>query len=85
MSIPRVLFLTSNSSLADGISRHILNICSYLATQKEKVEVAVCITHFRGDLSDALEKNGIKVYHLEAPNGHSLKIISHFNQVIDDF
>ena len=85
MSIPRVLFLTSNSSLADGISRHILNICSYLAPQKEKVEVAVCITHFRGDLSDALEKNGIKVYHLEAPNGHSFKIISRFRQVIDDF
>ena len=85
MSIPRVLFLTSNSSLADGISRHILNICSYLAPQKEKVEVAVCITHFRGDLSDALEKNGIKVYHLEAPNGHSFKIISRFSQVIVDF
>lgn len=85
MSIPRVLFLTSNSSLADGISRHILNICSYLATQKDKVEIAVCITHFHGDLSDALEKNEIKVYHLEAPNGHSFKIISRFKQVIEAF
>ncbi|MBR4220528.1 MAG: glycosyltransferase family 4 protein [Victivallales bacterium] len=85
MSIPRVLFLTSNSSLADGISRHILNICSYLATQKDKVEVAVCITHFHGDLSKELETHGVKVYHLEAPNGHSFKIISRFKQVIDDF
>ena len=41
MSIPRVLFLTSNSSLADGISRHILNICSYLATQNYRIEPVV--------------------------------------------
>ncbi len=85
MSIPRILFLTSNSSLADGISRHILNICSYLATQKDKVEVAVCITHFHGDLSVALEKHGVKVYHLEAPNGHTFKIFKRFKKVIEEF
>ena len=83
--VPRVLFLTANASLADGISRHILNVCSYLVRQKQAVEVAVCITHPYGDLSRELERHGIKVYHLNVPHGHDFRIFLRFKCVLADF
>ncbi len=83
--IPRVLFLTSNASLADGISRHILNLCKGFAHFPRPIAIGVCITHGRGDLSVELENTGAQVFHLNAPHGHALRILSRFKAVVREF
>ena len=70
----RVLMTTVNSSLLDGINRHILSIASAL-NGYNGIEVIVCTTHPRGELHIELEKAGVKTVSLNAPHGHSLKIL----------
>lgn len=79
----RVLMLTTNSSLMDGINRHILAISGGLA--KEGVDVGVCIVQRRGELAEELEKVGVKTYSLACANGHDWKILLRFFKVIQEF
>lgn len=79
----RVLMLTTNATLMDGINRHILAISGGLQT--EGVDVAVCIVQPRGDLVEELEKIGAKVYSLGCANGHSLKILPRFWRVMCEY
>lgn len=79
----RVLMLTTNSSLMDGINRHILAISKGIASLD--VEVAVCIVEPYGDLACELEKRGIKAYSLGCSTGHSIKLIPRFLRVMHEF
>ena len=49
----KILMLTTNSSLMDGINRHILTISTAL-NSKENLEVVVCTVNPKGELNDAL-------------------------------
>lgn len=80
----RILMLTTNSSLMDGINRHILTISTAL-NSKENFEVAVCIVNPRGDLNEALEVQGVKTYSLNAANGHDWHILKNYYRVIKTY
>ncbi len=80
----KVLMLTTNNSLLDGINRHILRVASAL-NQLEGVSVAVCITQPKGELYDALQKAGIETFTLNARNGHRLPILWRFWKVMRTF
>ena len=80
----KILMLTTNSSLMDGINRHILNVCPAL-NQIENIEVAVCTVFPYNDLNNALEQQGIKTFSLNAQNGHELRIISSYYKVMRAF
>ena len=54
----RILMLTTNASLQDGINRHILSVAPAL-NARGGVEVAVCTVMPRGEFSVALERAGI--------------------------
>lgn len=73
--------LTTNSSLMDGINRHILNICPALNRMYD-IEVAVCTVFPHGDLNTELEKQGVRTFSLNAHNGHELKIIPAYIKVM---
>ena len=76
--------LTGNSSLLDGINRHILNVAPVL-NSFEGSEIAVCSVMASGDLHEELGKMGVKTYALGFPHGHSLGIIGAFKRVLKDF
>lgn len=80
----RILMLTTNSSLMDGINRHILTISTAL-NSKENFEVAVCTVNPKGELNEALEKQGIKTYSLNAANGHDWHILKTYYHVIKTY
>lgn len=77
----KVLMLTTNSSLMDGINRHILTVASALNVQ-DGLEVAVCTVLPKGELNIALENLGVRTFSLNAPNGHDWHIFSRFYKVI---
>lgn len=80
----RVLMLTTNSSLMDGINRHILSIAPSLNGFPD-IEVSVCTVQPYGDLNKALEAQNVKSFSLNSPNGHDLKIFSRLHKVLRDF
>lgn len=80
----KILMLTTNSSLMDGINRHILTISTAL-NSKENFEVAVCTVNPKGELHAALEKQGVKTYSLNATNGHDWHILRSYYQVIKTY
>ena len=80
----RVLMLTTNSSLIDGINRHILNVCTEL-TKRNDIKVGVCIVNSKGELHEELKKNDVEVFSLGYRNGHALGIFSKFRKVIKEF
>lgn len=80
----KILMLTGNSSLLDGINRHILNICPAL-NSLEDVEVRVCTVLPHGDLNCELESMGVKTYALGFPHGHSIGIFNAYKMVCDEF
>lgn len=80
----KILMLTTNSSLMDGINRHILTISTAL-NSKENLEVVVCTVNPKGELNEALEKHGIKTYSLNAANGHDWHILKSFYRVIKTY
>lgn len=79
----KILMTTTNSSLMDGINRHILTVSR--ALKKEGIDVAVCITQPGGELAGALEAAGIKVYSTNATNGHALHILWRFAKIMREF
>lgn len=80
----RVLFLTTNGTLMDGINRHILTVVPELNAM-EGTEVAVCIVHPKGELHEALEIAGVKVWSLGYANGHKPGIYFSFRRVLNSF
>lgn len=76
--------LTTNSSLLDGINRHILTVAPALNAIRD-CEVAVCTANAPGGLNKALEAVGVKTYSLGASHGHDLKIFRKFHKVMKDF
>lgn len=80
----KILMLTTNSSLMDGINRHILTIATSLS-KTNNIEVAVCTVFPKGDLNKELAKNNIKTFSLDAKNGHELKIIPEYYKIIKSY
>lgn len=80
----KILMLTTNSSLMDGINRHILTIASRI-NHNEGYEVAVCTVLPRAELATALDEEGVKTYSLNATHGHDLHIPKRFYRVMKDF
>ncbi len=80
----RILMLTCNASLMDGINRHILTVAPALNCYSD-VEVAVCTTHPAGELNTALAQAGVKCYALNCAHGHTLPIVWRFWKVMRDF
>lgn len=77
----RILMLTTNSSLMDGINRHILSVAPVL-NRRKGVEVAVCTVMPHAELAGALEQGGVKVYSLFAKSGHDFMIFGRFYKVM---
>lgn len=80
----KILMLTSDSGLMDGINRHIVNVAPSINSMDD-YEVAVCTVSPRAELSIALESKGVKTYSLNASNGHDFRIFSSFIKVMVDF
>lgn len=76
--------LTTNSSLMDGINRHILTLAPVL-NKMSSIEVAVCTVMPSGDLNVLLEGNGVQCYSLDCPHGHDWHIIPRFFRVVTKF
>ena len=79
----RILMLTTENSLIDGINRHIVAISNGLSNLG--VEVAVCTTHAGGDLARVLADAGIRVYALGCANGHDIRLLWRFWKVMRSF
>lgn len=80
----KILMLTTNSSLMDGINRHILTIATAINKQND-FEVAVCTVMKHGELHAALERNGVKTFALGYSNGHKLGILLKYRKVLKKF
>jgi len=80
----RVLMLTTNSSLLDGINRHILNIAPWLNI-KDDIEVAVCTVNKPGGLNSSLEEQGVRTFSLNAASGHDYKIFYRFYSLMKSY
>ena len=80
----KILMLTSNSSLLDGINRHILIVAPAI-NNKDGFEVAVCSVMPPAELQEKLTAAGVKCYSLGFDNGHKLGILKAYRQVLDSF
>ena len=80
----RVLMLTTNASLLDGINRHILSVAPAL-NAREGLEVAVCTVQPEGELAAALRARGVAVHSLGCAHGHALRILPRFSRVLRTF
>lgn len=80
----RILMTTTNSSLMDGINRHILSIAPSLNAMPD-VEVAVCTTFRVGELNKSLEQQGVRCFALNAESGHSFCVLANFLHVMREF
>lgn len=84
----KILMLTTNSSLMDGVNRHILNVAKALnnyTVNGSVIEIGVCTIHKYGDLNRELDALGIKNFNLNAESGHTLKIPFKFKKVLKVF
>ncbi len=80
----KILMLTTNSSLMDGINRHILTVASAVNKYPD-CEVAVCTVFPKAELTEALVQEGVKTFALDAKNGHDKKILASFHRVMRDY
>ena len=80
----KILMLTTNSSLMDGINRHILTVAPTVNRYSD-CEVAVCTVLPRAVLAEALEKEGVRTFSLNAASGHDGKIFAAFQEVMREF
>ena len=76
--------LTTNSSLMDGINRHILTVAPVI-NKYEGCEVAVCTVFPRGALVEELERKGVKTFSLNASSGHDISVFRAFNMIMRDY
>lgn len=80
----KILMLTTNSSLMDGVNRHILSVAGHV-NRIEGCEVAVCTVFPRAELVEALEAEGVNTYTLNAASGHDRHVPKRFHRVMTDF
>ena len=80
----KILMLTTNSSLMDGINRHILTIAPVINKYFD-CEVAVCTVFPRAELVDALEKEGVTTFSLNASSGHDVSVFRSFNKIMREY
>jgi len=80
----RVLFLTTNNGLMDGINRHILAVARGLAKRND-LEIGVCTVFPKGELHEQLEPCGVRVYALNGRHGHGCALCWRFLKVLRDF
>ncbi|MCM1501089.1 MAG: glycosyltransferase family 4 protein [Bacteroidales bacterium] len=80
----KILMLTTNSSLMDGINRHILTIAPILNKMKD-CHVAVCTVFPKGELNAELEKYGVSTYSLCCHSGHDFRILRRYYSILKDF
>ena len=80
----KILMLTTNSSLMDGINRHILTVAPAL-NRVDGLEVAVCTVFPRAELGVELEKKGVQTFSLDAAHGHDSKVFKAFYKVVRKF
>lgn len=80
----KILFTVSNSSLMDGINRHVLSVTKALSALPD-LEVAVCTVRPEGDLNQALTRAGVRNYALGARNGHDIRGAVSFFRVLREF
>ena len=80
----RILMLTTNSSLMDGINRHILTISTAL-DKYDDLDVAVCTVQPEGELHAALGNNGVTAFALGYRNGHETGVASKYCDIIKSF
>lgn len=76
--------LTTNSSLMDGINRHILTVAPIM-NKYEGCEVAVCTVFPRGALVEELEREGVRTFSLNASSGHDISLFRAFNKIMRDY
>lgn len=76
--------LTTNSSLMDGINRHILNTAPVINKYPD-CEVAVCTVFPKAEFAEALEKEDVRTFSLHAANGHDAKIFYAFYKVMQEY
>lgn len=76
--------LSTNSSLLDGINRHILSIAPVINRQRG-YEVAVCTVMPPGEFQQALTEAGVKCFSLGFTNGHDWRIIKAYTKVLNEF
>ena len=79
----KILMVTGNGRLLDGINRHVLMVAGGL--QARGVEVAVCTVAAHGELAEALEAKGIRVFALGCETGHDWRLIGRFWKVMRTF
>ena len=84
LTMTKILMLTGNSSLQDGINRQILAIAPAL-NRLQGFKIAVCTIFPAGELNVELEKCGVTSYALGLPHGHSWKTWLRFHQVMKEF
>ena len=80
----RILMLTTNSSLMDGINRHVLAVAEGV-NKIDGFEVAVCTVYPDGDLNSELQRRNVKTYALNAKSGHDVRVFGEFLKVIKEF
>ena len=80
----KILMLTTNSSLMDGINRHILTVAPVIS-KYEGCEVAVCTVFPKGALVEELERGGVRTFSLNASSGHDISIFRAFNKIMRDY
>lgn len=79
----RILMLTGNTSLQDGVNRHVLMVAGGLV--RRGVEVGVCAVKGPGELTDALAKVGARAFTLGCANGHEWSVAPRFLRVMRSF
>lgn len=76
--------LTTNSSLMDGINRHILTVAPAV-NRLQGYEVAVCSVFPRAELAESLDREGVRTFSLYASSGHDLKIFYRFYKIMREY
>jgi len=78
----RILFVITNSTLCDGISRHILTLVEGFS---DNIQIGLCVTHKPGELTERASQMGVRVFSLHCPHGHDPRILPRFKSVLDQF
>lgn len=75
--------LTGNTSLQDGVNRHVLMVAGGLV--RRGVEVGVCTVQGRGELSETVEQVGAQTFALRCDSGHDWSVAPRFLRVMRSF
>lgn len=77
--------LVVDTTLMDGIDRHIATISLGLKQQFKDCDVAVCTVFPYGDVNKLLEASGVQTFSLNCTSGHDWKIIPRFYKIVKEY